>query len=333
MFFVRGRLDAPMLRILIVTPAPARSRSGNRVTALRWARILRELGHRAEVRQTYAAQRADLLVALHARKSYPAIELWYRLRPDQPLVVALTGTDVYGDVRSSPRARQSLDWATRLIVLQPLAVRELPARHRAKARVIYQSVPPPVRRTAQGLDAFDVAVLGHLRPVKDPFRAARALRLLPDSSPIRVLHAGLALTPAMARRARSEMRRNPRYCWLGELPRAKALRVLTQSRLLVVSSRMEGGANVVSEAIAVGTPVLSSRIPGSVGLLGPDYPGYFEVGDTAGLAKLLHRAETDAPFYENLRRRCDRLRPLVDPRRERAAWRGLLRELGPRRRR
>ena len=59
---------------------------------------------------------------------------------------------------------------------------------------------------------------------------------------------------------------------------------------------MEGGANVVSEALAAGVPVLCSRISGSIGLLGEDYSGYFEVGDTAGLTELMLKCEQDKSF-------------------------------------
>src|SRR3990167_6949633 len=106
----------------------------------------------------------------------------------------------------------------------------------------------------------------------------------------------------MARRARAEARRNLRYRWLTQLPRARARRLVGGGRLLVLSSRMEGGANVISEAVVDGTPVVASRIPGSVGLLGAGYPGYFPVGDTAALARRLRRAETDSRFYHRLRR-------------------------------
>ena len=123
------------------------------------------------------------------------------------------------------------------------------------------------------------------------------------------------------------MKSNPRYRWRGELPRGQALRVLARSRLHVLSSQMEGGANALCEAIACSVPTLASRIPGSVGILGPEYPGYFSVGDTQALANLLRRAETDAEFLRCLRAWCERLRPLVDPAREREAWRRLLAEL------
>ena len=78
---------------------------------------------------------------------------------------------------------------------------------------------------------------------------------------------------------------------------------------------------------AASVPVISSDIPGSIGILGAGYPGYFPVGQTRALAALLHRAESDAKFLGDLRRWCRRLRPLVDPARERATWGRLLREL------
>jgi glycosyltransferase involved in cell wall biosynthesis len=110
------------------------------------------------------------------------------------------------------------------------------------------------------------------------------------------------------------------------MPHWRALRVMARSRLLVITSRSEGGANVLSEALASGVPVLSSRIPGSTGLLGGDYPGLFAVGDTHGLAALFERAETDAEFRGTLATWCRRLAPLVEPAREKKAWRDLLRD-------
>jgi glycosyltransferase involved in cell wall biosynthesis len=131
----------------------------------------------------------------------------------------------------------------------------------------------------------------------------------------------------MAEQARAEMAVNPRYLWQGERPRGQALRTLARCRLLVLTSQLEGGANVISEALAVGVPVVSSNISGSIGLLGRDYPGYFPYGDTAALAALLSRAETDEVFYRDLRRRCERLQPLVDPEKELRSWESLLCEL------
>jgi putative glycosyltransferase (TIGR04348 family) len=315
------------MRILLACPAPPRSRHGNRVTALRWSRILQSLGHRVRIIQHFTGQPCDLLVALHARRGHDAIVRHRQLHPRAPLLVALTGTDLYHDIHTSRAAQESLDLADRLIVLQPRARDELPANLRPKVRVLYQSTLPTPGPITKRSDVFEVCVLGHLRPVKDPFRAAFALRRLPAASTIRVLHAGKALSADMANRARALMRRDPRYLWLGEIPRWQARRLLARSRLLILSSRMEGGANVISEAVVDGVPVLASHIPGSVGLLGPRYPGYFPVADTDSLARLLNRAETDKPFYSRLVQSIHQLKPLFDPARERNDWEKLLREI------
>jgi putative glycosyltransferase (TIGR04348 family) len=315
------------VQIRLVTPAPGRSRGGNRVTALRWIRILRGLGHAVSVDTEYRGGRCDALVALHARRSCASVERFRRDYPGRPLILALTGTDVYGDLRNDAQARRSVDMASRLVVLQPLALEELPEEARAKARVIYQSATPPPGPHRPNPRLFEVCVLAHLRPVKDPLRAAAAARLLPATSRVQITHVGAALTPEMRSAALAEAAANRRYRWLGEVPRWKGLRVLARSRLLVLSSEMEGGANVISEAAVTGVPVLASRISGSIGLLGEAYPAYFRVGDTAALAQLLGRAETDAAFYEALRTWCAGLAPLFDPECERQAWKHLLEEV------
>jgi putative glycosyltransferase (TIGR04348 family) len=322
-----GASDLRALRIRIVQPERRQLTSGNSVTARRWAGILRGLGHRVDAGGAWARQPCELLVALHARKSHASIARFHETHPDRPVVVALTGTDLYRDAHSSKQAQASLACASRLVVLQPRGVAALPARYRAKARVIRQSALCPDGLPAPRMDLFQVGLLAHLRRVKDPFRAARAARLLPASSRIRIVHAGAALEPGMAAKARAHEALTRRYRWIGALPRARALRLLGRSRLLVLTSRLEGAANVVAEALACGVPVISSRVDGILGTLGADYPGYFRVGDTRGLARLLLRFETEASFRRALARHCRRLTPLVDPARERRSWAALLKGL------
>jgi putative glycosyltransferase (TIGR04348 family) len=322
-------LRTAIMKICLVTPAPAGSSKGNRVTAERWAGLLSGLGHRVEIAGEYRGEECDLLIALHAFKSHSSIRRFRDARPSDPLVVALTGTDLYGDIHTRPEARASLGLATRLVLLQPLGRAVLPADVQDRARVIYQSVHVPPATEPIRTDVFEVCVMGHLRPVKDPLRTALAARLLPAASRIQVLHIGGALSEELAEDARAEESRNRRYRWLGELPQGEALGVLSRCRLLALTSESEGGANVISEAVVAGVPVISSHIAGSVGLLGEDYPGYFPVGDTQALANLLWRAETDTEFYQALRDGGTRVRPLFDPARERQNWEELLRELFP----
>lgn len=314
--------------ILIVTPVVAASDSGNGVTARRWARVFAGLGHRVTVAQRYPADGTfTALIALHARKSAASVRAFRADHPHAPVVVALTGTDLYPDLASTGVDPAVLATADRMVVLQPDGISQLPAALRHRARVVVQSAEPagPVPALA---DRFEVTQLAHLREVKDPLRLAAAVRLLPASSRIMATHVGQAHDHADADAARAESATNPRYTWLGPVPRHEALRLLARSRLLVLTSRHEGGANVVSEALAASTPVLSSRIPGSIGLLGPGYPGYFETGDATDLATKLHAAETDTDgFYRRLREHCAALRPMVEPHRERESWSRLLAEL------
>jgi putative glycosyltransferase (TIGR04348 family) len=315
------------MRIRLVTPAPPRSRAGNRATAARWAAILRGLGHRVGVSVDYAGEPADLMVALHAWRSAEAVARFAARHPGRPLIVALTGTDAYRFIHSHPEPTlRSIVLADRLVGLHDLIAETVPSEHRAKVRVIYQSARPVARR-APVKGAFRVCVAGHLREEKDPLRPAYAVRNLPAESRLRVEHYGGAHTPEWAAAAQAEMAVNPRYRWHGEIAHGRLRRVYASAHLLALPSRMEGGANVISEAVVAGLPVVASRIDGSVGLLGADYPGYYPVEDSAALRALLLRAESDPAFYADLEGRCAARRPLFTPERERSAWESLLREL------
>lgn len=172
-------------------------------------------------------------------------------------------------------------------------------------------------------------MVAHLRAVKDPLLAARAAARLPSTSRVRVTHLGGTLEAELERAARAEAARNPRYRWLGARPRRETLRRIASSHLLALTSRSEGGASVVAEALMADTPIVATRMEGALGQLGADYPGYFEVGDEAGLAALLERAEHDAHFYGQLQSACALRRAEFEPARERERWRALLSELAP----
>lgn len=313
----------------LVTPAPPYSRNGNRVTANRWAGILRSLGHRVTISQEYDGQDFDLLVAIHALRSAGSVAAFKAHRPDRPVVVLLAGTDVYGPLYEEGGG-PVLDAAARLVILQRLAVDELRQEHKEKVRTIVQSArPTPTPGPSPNARHFDVSVVGHLRPVKDPFLTADATRRLPRASRIRVLQLGDSMGPAMTRRANMLAASNRRYTWMRGLPAWRARRLLKRSRVMVISSLSEGGANVVSEAAVDGVPILASHMPGNMGLLGDDYPGYFPVGDSSELRRLLLCCEGDPAFLAHLQEAGAPLRATLDPQRECADWAALLDEVAP----
>lgn len=316
------------MRIVLVTPDGPSARTGNKVAAARWAHILRGLGHRVRLAVDYDGADADLMVAVHAWRSAAAIDRFKRAHPGRPLILQLSGTDIYGTLQSDPAPTlQAMERADRLVALNDLAWRVVPPRLHDRLRVIHQSAEPPARPRQPGRRDVVVSVIGHLRDVKDPLRAALAARQLPADSRVKVEQVGRAYTSEWAARARAEMAANPRYRWRDDVPASGVRRLLARSHAMAITSLSEGGANVVSEAVVAGVPVLASHMDGNVGLLGEDYGGYFPVGDTTALAALMLRVERDPAFVARLDRSLRRRAPLFRPAREVAAWRRLLREL------
>lgn len=263
------------------------------------------------------------MIALHARRSAETIARYADTCPDRPLVVVLTGTDLYRDIRSDESARHSLDLATHLVVLQEEGRAELIPVHRDKCRVIYQSAPTckPYMPGASRRRSFDVVLVGHMRAEKDPLTPMRALDRLPDDSPVRLIHIGSALENEYRLAAQALQARTwptvQRYVWLKDLPHAETRQRIGRAQALVISSVMEGGANVIIEAVTAGVPVLASQIPGNVGMLGQDYVGYFPPGDDRQLARLLDKASRDPAFVALLQQQCACRAPLFEPARER----------------
>ena len=311
-----------MARISIVTPARPGARSGNRHTAQRWAGFLRAAGNRVSVVLEWEGKPCDLLLALHARRSHSSVVAYRKKYPDKPLVVTLTGTDLYRDLPASREARESLRLADRVIVLQEDALRLLDKSTGRKARVVYQSAQPLVRHSPPKAP-FRVAVVGHLREEKDPFRAALALDHLKQD--LEVVQIGDALSPAMGKQARKHMKGDRRYRWLGGQSHPRAMAWIARSHLLVVSSVMEGGANVISEAARIGTPVLASRMSGNVGMLGRNYPGYFPLFDETALARLIGKCISSRDFTNKLKRAMAARRARFAPAAESKALRKALR--------
>ncbi len=298
------------MHVTLITPAARGSRAGNRATAERWARLLRAAGHRARIITEYDAEPTDLLIALHAWRSSESVRQYRVQHPAGPLIVALTGTDIYRFQATHPEAtRYSMDEADALIGLHERVADDIPVEYHERLHTVFQSAEPLPRRQPPVKSRFDVVVIGHLRDEKDSLRAAWAVREVPPDSRLRVIQLGRAHNDEWQRMAEREAEKNPRFDWKGELPRWQVRRYMARARLMVISSVMEGGANVVSEACVAGLPVIASAIPGNLGLLGGDYPGTYPVADTAALRDQLLRAEREPAFMQRLRRCVDARAP------------------------
>ena len=317
------------MHIGIITPAAAKSLNGNRATAIRWAGFLRQLGHRVSISVDWDGTAYDLMVALHAWRSAESIAAFKRQYPDLPLVLAMTGTDLYRFINTHPEPTlASIRSADRLVTLHRLATKVLPEESHHKVHVIHQSAAPLPGSVKRSVKYFDVCVAGHLREEKDSMRVAYAVRDLPESSRIRVLHFGKAHNDEWAASAQDEMKINPRYHWFGEVPHWKVRRAYGSCHLMVLPSVMEGGANVISEATVAGLPVIASDIDGSVGLLGDDYAGYFPVKDTGALRELLLKAEAEPAYVKILEQQCKQRAGLFTREAEKQGWVDLLEDMG-----
>ena len=316
------------MKIALIVPVSPIERTGNFRTADQWKALLREIGHEVVVDKHWPTEEtvdADLGIFLHGNKTHDSLRRFATRHPERRKIVALTGTDIYP--RPDDSVLDSIRLADRLVILQEKAIQKVPDSERDRARVIFQSATPASTPVSPSKDHFDLCVIGPLRDVKDPLRTTEAVRLLPPESRVRIRQAGGVIDWKYLDLVETEDRDNPRYEWMGELDGEAVGRLLTSSHLMVISSFSEGGARVVGEAIVNGCPVLSSRIDGITGLIGDDYPGFFDAGDTEALAGLIRRAETDPEYLESLRGYLAAIADRFHRHHEREAWRDLIDEL------
>ncbi len=305
-------------KIVLVSPALVEANNGNSHTAYRWAKFLSSHCDIAVTQSWNAANGShDAMIALHARRSAASIHAWAAQYPDRPLILILTGTDLYRDILVDTNAEKSLNLATHLVVLQEAGLAALPPSLRGKAHVIYQSakrLKPAIKSTQR----FTAVMVGHLRDEKDPLTFINAARLCDMNNADGIKNPnfeqiGDGLDAKLANAASLADVEHANYRWLGGLPKGQTRQRIKHAHVLVNCSLIEGGAHVVLEAVQCGTPVLASRISGNVGMLGTDYMGYFDVGNPADLATLVKRCVAEPSFLARLQTQCDQRAELFEP--------------------
>ncbi|MDA7526020.1 glycosyltransferase [Verrucomicrobiales bacterium] len=322
-------------RILLACPYPLDSPRGNSVSANRIIGILEGLGHTVIPisGRTSSEGSGDLLIALHARKSATAIESFHAKHPQRPVIILLTGSDLYADLEGPPENRatvkQTLALATRLVVAQGASIADIPETFRDKARVVPKSlltkVPTRMKNRSPGL--LNVVLSSHLRPAKAPLLVLESLALLPKSIAVQVDHYGHAEDPDLGRYAlnASKIPRS-KYSWHGNKPHKEMLATFAQADLLLNTSQVEGGANTLCEAIQMGLPCLATSIPANAGMLGEDYPGLFPMDDAQALAMLIERSTSDADFHDQLTLKVEMRAPFFTRQAEVEAWQKVIEE-------
>jgi len=305
------------VRVVLTDPSLPGFLAGNHSTVRRWRSILRELGCEVVIHRIRDPQRGplpcgDLLIALHAGHSHRAILRWKKRDEKLPVVVAVSGTDLYIDLpaakTAAKRVIESFNAADHLVALHRGVEDQLPGAvgRRLKGRVHY--IPQSARPLSGGRRPIEsrlrLLVVGYLRRVKDPFLPLEALELLPDPLPdgtrAEVVHLGGIHERSCQERAICATRDQPRWRWLGPVSAARVRGYLATSHLLVHPSLDEGGANIISEALVAGIPILASDAPGNMGLLGDRHPGIFPRKDAAELARLVMKYKHDPRYRRSL---------------------------------
>lgn len=317
--------------ISVVSPYPVDSQIGNSVSARRIVALLNSAGIKARATFDAVPPYSSAMVAINAWRLSEIIHQFRNTHPNAPIIVVLAGSDLYGTKSKVDAAntRRAMVEASSLVVSQSAALDAVPDYLQSKCKVIPKSVNTNLKvvRNADP-DFFNVIIASNLRQEKEPLVSAQAAAMLPTGSRIRMNHYGIALDQDLATQALALTNApHSRYTWHDGIPHGQVLTEIVAADLFVNSSRFEGGANAVCEAIALGTPVLATRIPGNIGILGLDYPGLFPTGDTKALTGMLVDCEQEAEFLEQLTDTCARLAPAFAPEYECRLWMDLLGEL------
>ena len=317
------------MNLLLILPPSSANSSGNLVTAKRWAEIITSFGHSVEISSNSSLSNSscDIAIFLNAYKSKNLVQ---RLSADSKkpvIVIAITGTDLHSTDEKLGESLENLQKADFIVAINPHSLTLLPNSLQNKSVLIYQSANVSNKHRDIRPIVRKAVILSHIRREKNPLLVDEALDLLDESLPIEVNHFGAALDTQLSTLVGRASETNPRYKWHGEIDHHKALDELVESDLLIITSRVEGAPAVVSESVAAGIPILASNISTLVGLLGDEYPGYFEVDSASSLASQINRCVTDENFYRSLKASTAELKEKFAPSTERKSWARFLSDL------
>lgn len=216
----------------------------------------------------------------------------------RPVVLTARGSDLtYWPDHSVPRhlIRWAVTRADALIAVSSeladrlVSLGAAPDRVRVLRNGVDLNLFRPIERTsaraALGYDGPTLLSVGHLISRKGHDRVIAALKELPQASlivvgegPLRADLEALAKHLGVAGRVR----------FLGALPHALLPDLYGAADVLVLASSREGWANVLLEAMACGTPVVASPIPGNMDVVrSPDAGLIAPTNTAAGIAEAI----------------------------------------------
>jgi glycosyltransferase involved in cell wall biosynthesis len=223
--------------------------------------------------------------------------------------------DPYAQNRIAYRIlRRLYRYADRIVALTEGARRDLKENFAVPDSVISvmltNAVIPPatVERLAQwdgetGRDQDLVVCVGRLSPEKDQRTLIRAMTMLPADRPWRLAIVGDgAERPALEALVR-ELGLADRITFTGQV--ADPFTWMMRARVAVCASIYEGLCNAIIEALACGTPVVSTNCPyGPYEILqGGRFGTLTPVGDAQAMAKAIAAALVEIPDRSTLRAR------------------------------
>lgn len=287
---------------LIHSPYPRQKSQGNAVTALRMQNLLLESGLDVAIHERGdAPMHARCLIALNARKSAREIFDFHHRQPESAIVSLLTGTDVnHPEMEDLSSATiKALRLSTSVVSLHDGFTHRIPEDLLGKTKVIYPSVQLPSGFSHCPVEPKKVMIAGNYRVEKNPTLMMSAVRKLAELPlDFHAYGAGGDYQEHLDQTAAE----CSNFYFHGVQDHGVVLKEMQSMHALLNTSTEEGGANAICEAVAIGLPVLASRIDGNIGMLGFDYEGFFTSGDLQSLTDLLTRMDRDEAFYQTLKR-------------------------------